>query len=125
MDDRRASTMHHGRAAPAALARARRRAPSSRTEWKTPDIWVRREFALPAGDPSKLDLFMYHDEDTEIYVNGVLAAKVRGFNGDYDTIPMSAPARAALKPGNNVLAVHCHQTRGGQFIDVGLVRVEE
>jgi hypothetical protein len=96
-----------------------------RTEWKTSDIWARREFALPAGDASKLDLMMYHDEDAEIYINGVLAAKVRGFNGTYDTIPLSAPARAALKPGNNVLAVHCHQTRGGQFIDVGLVRVEE
>ncbi|HZJ14419.1 MAG TPA: hypothetical protein VFD27_05180, partial [Chthoniobacteraceae bacterium] len=96
-----------------------------RTDWKTSDIWARREFALPAGDTSKLDLMMYHDEDAEIYINGVLAAKVHGFNGTYDTIPLSVPAHAALKPGNNVLAVHCHQTRGGQFIDVGLVRVEE
>ena len=96
-----------------------------RTEWKTSDIWARREFALPAGDTSKLDLLMYHDEDAEVYVNGVLAAKVRGFNGTYDAISMSAAARVALKPGNNVLAVHCHQTRGGQFIDVGLVTVEE
>jgi hypothetical protein len=96
-----------------------------RREWKTSDIWARREFTLPAGDTSKLDLLMYHDEDAEIYINGVLAAKVRGFNGTYDTTPLSAPARAALKPENNVFAVHCHQTRGGQFIDVGLVRVEE
>jgi hypothetical protein len=95
------------------------------TEWKTSDIWARREFTLPAGDTSKLELMMYHDEDAEVYVNGVLAAKVRGFNGTYDAIPIIAAARAALKPENNVLAVHCRQTRGGQFIDVGLVRVEE
>ncbi|MEO8350412.1 MAG: DUF4965 domain-containing protein, partial [Chthoniobacteraceae bacterium] len=57
-----------------------------RTEWKTDDIWLRREFTMPVGDTSKIEFFMYHDEDAEIYINGVLAAKVRGYNGAYEAI---------------------------------------
>ena len=30
-------------------------------------------------------------------------------------------ARAAVREGKNVLAVHCHQNNGGQYIDVGII----
>lgn len=96
-----------------------------RTEWKTPDIWMRREFTLPAGATSDLQLLIYHDEDAEVFLNGVLAANFQGFDTTYITAAINPAARATLKPGKNTLSVHCHQTGGGQFIDVGFARVEE
>jgi len=91
-----------------------------RTEWKTSVIWLRRTIELPEGPFAGLHLRIHHDEDAEVYLNGVLAAKVSGFVTEYQEIPISAAARAALKPGKNLLAVHCKQTKGGQYIDVGL-----
>jgi len=96
-----------------------------RTGWATPDIWLRREFALPAGPYVDLLLDCFHDEDAEIYINGVLAARPSGFSTDYETLPITPAARAALHPGKNVMAVHCHQTGGGQYIDVGIAEVRE
>ena len=95
-----------------------------RTEWNTPDIWLRREFTLPEGQWNNLQLWMHHDEDAEIYVNGVPAAAVRGYTTDYEEVPLNAAGRAALKPGKNVIAAHCLQTGGGQYIDLGLVNVD-
>jgi hypothetical protein len=96
-----------------------------RTEWKTPDVWLRREITLPEGTLGELLLYLHHDEDAEVYLNGVLAAKVGGYVSDYEEVPISAEGKAALKPGKNLIAVHCHQTRGGQYIDVGLVEVKK
>jgi hypothetical protein len=96
-----------------------------RTSWKTPDIWLRRTVELPSGPLDGLALNIHHDEDTEVYLNGVLAFSARGHITDYIAAPLDDKALAALKPGKNVIATHTHQTGGGQYIDVGLSRLEE
>jgi hypothetical protein len=96
-----------------------------RTDWKTADIWLRRSVELPAGQHEGLYLAIHHDEDAEVYLNGVLAAKTNGFVTDYSLIAIDEGALKALREGKNVIAVHCHQTGGGQYIDVGLVNVVE
>ena len=94
-----------------------------RTEWNTNDIWLRREVELkdvPGGD---LLWRVHHDEDVEIYVNGVLAGRARGYVTDYGLAGFTPEGRKALKAGKNLIAVHCRQTGGGQYIDVGLVEI--
>ena len=92
-----------------------------RTRWETSDIWIRRAFTLPNKIPTRLNLLVMHDEDAEIYINGVLAVRLAGYTGSYIPVPMSEAARATLKPGQNTFAVHVRQTIGGQSIDVGMV----
>ncbi|NOS68440.1 MAG: DUF4965 domain-containing protein [Verrucomicrobia bacterium] len=93
------------------------------TVWNTPDIWLRREVEIPADKLKNLELWIHHDEDAEIYINGVAGAHPKGYVSDYFNRPPNAAGIAALKPGKNLIAVHCHQTGGGQYIDVGFVEV--
>ncbi|BCM90605.1 beta-galactosidase BoGH2A [Abditibacteriota bacterium] len=94
------------------------------TPWNTPDIWLRRTFnpgTLSATQMAQLVLHDYHDEDLEVYINGILAYKQGGFTSSYEFRPLTAEGKAAIKPNaDNILAVHCHQTGGGQYVDVGI-----
>jgi hypothetical protein len=76
---------------------------------------------LKTEDLSGIKLQIFHDEDVEVYLNGVLAVKLSGFITDYDDFEISKAAATVLQPGRNTIAVHCHQTTGGQGIDVGIL----
>ena len=96
-----------------------------RTSWSSSDIWIRRNFKINNFDASRLQdlrLWLFHDEDAEIYINGILAAKMTGYNTKYELWPLLPEGLQALKldGSNNVIAIHCKQTTGGQFIDCGL-----
>ncbi len=96
---------------------------SVRTPWTTSDLWLRRAVTL---DPSRLGVLawrIHHDEDAEVWLNGVLVARAPGYTTGYQRLAFDAAARAALRPGRNVIAVHVHQTRGGQYLDLGLDEV--
>ena len=90
------------------------------TVWATNSIWLRKHIPL-ATIPAKPALLIHHDEDAEVYLNGTPVASLKGFTTDYQLIPIEPKDVSALKVGDNVLAVHCRQTGGGQFIDVHLV----
>ncbi len=99
-------------------------APNVGFEWTTPDIWLRRDFEL-SSVPDGLALRIWHDEDAEVFVNGVMVASFSQWVDEYVIFPLDVGKRSLFKVGKNVIAVHCKQTSGGQFIDVGLVTIEE
>ena len=96
-----------------------------RTSWSSSDIWIRRNFKINNLEASQLPdlcLWLFHDENAEIYINGKLAAKASGYNTKYEPWPLLPEGLNALKidGSDNVIAIHCKQTTGGQFIDCGL-----
>ena len=92
-----------------------------RTLWNTSDLWLRRTFQSPAATELAHHYWtIHHDEDAEVYLNGTAADTFPGYSTAYHIWPLSAAAEAALHPGLNTLAMHVHQTRGGQYADAGL-----
>lgn len=94
-----------------------------RTNWTSQDIWMVRDFEFNDVSSDKLHWQIHHDEDTEVFINGVQVARFRGYTVRYENRKLNAQALAALKPGKNRISVHCHQTSGGQYIDIGLVSI--
>lgn len=90
-----------------------------RTEWNSPQIWLRRSFPLEAYPWTEPCLRAHFDEDATVWLNGQQAARLRGWTTQYEERDMNS--RAKLHKGRNVLAVHCQQTYGGQYIDVGVL----
>jgi hypothetical protein len=95
--------------------------PGIRTSWKTGDIWLRQTFDSSAANLKQAALVVFYDEDTEVYVNSQLIWKRSGFTTAYDAFSVTDTLKKALHQGANTLAVHTHQTAGGQFIDLALL----
>jgi hypothetical protein len=93
------------------------------TRWNTKTIWLRREIELPPGPWHDLQAWLHHDEDAEVYINGVLAVRASGWASGYDAFPLTPDGKTALRPGKNLIAISCRQNDGGQYIDLGFVDV--
>ena len=95
------------------------------TVWKTDDIWMRRPFVFSDRPIAPPQLRVYHLGDTKVYLNGVLAAEPAGGRNGYEYVSIREEAVDAMRPGENILAVHCSKNQTGRFIDVGLVEQAE
>lgn len=96
-----------------------------KTPWKTQSIWMRKTFKV--GDVSQEDLDkimfrIFHDENVDVFINGVRAFDRGGYNTGYEEYPISDAAKKTIKPNSeNVIAVQCRNFNAGQLIDVGIV----
>lgn len=97
---------------------------SAQTKWTNETIYLRKKVIIPslsADDLNNLALEIVHDEDFQLYINGKLAASATGYIGAYKKFEISAEAKAGIKQGQeNLIAIKCIQTAGGQVIDAGL-----
>jgi hypothetical protein len=94
------------------------------TLWNTDDIWLRREVEIPSGKSNELLGWLHHDDDAEVYVNGLLVIRAGGATGSYEDFGFNRRAQQAIKPGKNLIAVHCRNTGGDQYIDFGFSRLK-
>jgi len=97
-----------------------------RTNWHTNDIYLRWRGDVPKiGENAITNLRYHHDEDMEVYINGKLLFTRKGYITEYADYMLSSDESKLLVEGENVIAVHCHQTTGGQYVDVGLTVMED
>jgi hypothetical protein len=96
---------------------------AARTTWEGSDLWIRREFTVPAAGLRWPLLEIYYGADSDIYLNGVRACTPEGFHNCYGLYELNPAARASLAPGTNTIAAHLIQRHKGgqQFVDLGLL----
>ena len=92
------------------------------TVWTADDIWLRREVKLDGSAWDELLGWMNHDDDAEVYINGVLVITAAGATPSYEDFSFNGRGRRAIKSGNNLIAIHCRNTGGEQYIDFGFVK---
>jgi len=94
----------------------------AKTEWKSKNLWVRRNFDIANLNLKDLSLKLNHDDDVHVYLNGSLIYEHQGWTDNKFTyVPVRAEVIRSLKKAGNVLAIHVVNTAGGQGLDAGLV----
>jgi hypothetical protein len=94
-----------------------------RTAWTGKDIWLRGTFEYRGEAFRRAVLALHYDNATSVHVNGVpiWTSAPGAWNDGYDAFDVTTKLEAALRRGTNVIAVHCRQDEGGQFIDLALL----
>jgi hypothetical protein len=93
------------------------------TPWKEANIWLRTEFPWQNQPLVELKLKLKHDEAATVFLNGTQVLKRTGYTTKYQTFTLPPEALNSIREGRNVLAVHCRNSQGGQFIDAGLTAI--
>ncbi|MGC3944057.1 MAG: DUF4965 domain-containing protein [Chryseolinea sp.] len=88
--------------------------------WETRDIWVRRTFSIHTPVKEEVFLKLLHDDNSELYLNGVQIYSHVGWLNKFNYFALSDLIKKNLKNGKNVFAVHVENTAGGASLDMGL-----
>ena len=93
------------------------------TPWtkENSDIYIRRHFVL-TKEELKHDLWMIfsHDDKCEVYVNGISVIETGETWIQNEEIRLSDEVKKGLRVGDNIIAYHVHNTKGGANADIGM-----
>ena len=91
------------------------------TLWDSPGtILIRTHFNVEEDAYDRINelyISVFHDEDCWIYINGEFVMELEGYNHGWDNFPLD---KQHIRPGENLIAIKCVQTAGGQLIDAGI-----
>ncbi len=96
-----------------------------RSQWTSPDIWLRHSFNLSSTYALYPYLRAHHNEEMEVYLNGQLIKQLPNYTFEYVQVPLEAEIRKFLKEGKNTLSVHCKKVAYGQYCDAGFFDTTE
>lgn len=84
------------------------------------EVWYKREFSISNTNLENPQLYISHDSQVEVYLNGVLLFESPR-RRQYTKRPLSQEALKTLKPGKNILAIHSFARENGTYIDAGIM----
>jgi Domain of unknown function (DUF4965)/Domain of unknown function (DUF1793)/Domain of unknown function (DUF5127)/Domain of unknown function (DUF4964) len=91
------------------------------TPWNTKDIWMRKTFSLNDENMDELVLQLRHDDDVEVFINGLPAYSCDNCHlKEIKEYPLNLAIKKSLQKENNLIAIHCSNPRGNAWLDVGL-----
>lgn len=100
--------------------------PKTKTIWNTKDLYIRRSFELENFSVQDDLVINYsHDDVFSLYLNGTKLIETDYSWNNNVSFSLNDTAKKLLRKGKNVIAVHCHNTTGGGYVDFGLYRKAE
>ncbi|MCA9836696.1 MAG: ABC transporter permease subunit [Trueperaceae bacterium] len=110
---------------PAGFGTDNSRGGTVRTEWTSPEIWLRHSFNLTSTYVLYPYLKAHHNDAMDVYLNGQLIKTLPNYTFDYVRVPLDPEIRELFKEGKNTLSVHCKKVAFGQYCDAGLFDTSE
>ncbi|WP_165042069.1 glutaminase domain-containing protein [Dysgonomonas sp. ZJ709] len=96
------------------------------TPWETKDIWVRRTIEINEDlSGKKLYLEYSHDDNFELYINGIEVVNTGYAWNKNVVIPIPEEVAKTITQGTTVIAAHGHNQTGGALVDFGLYAEDE
>jgi serine/threonine protein kinase/Flp pilus assembly protein TadD len=89
------------------------------------NLWLRREFELSPKADAHVVLRLNRCQNAQVFINGVAAAASMDWTDGVVVAPMLPAGKAALRPGTNLLAIHCLDADGGTTVDVQILQSQD